>query len=657
MLLAVTISPFNWHEVISRAVSENVAPIERCGAIISVLRACAPKARTRRFEELCEYLEATPASAKTLSEAVCDIVAQSDITLLLTESGVPDNKGFAGELLHRLERRIVPDLDDPKDLRTSLRKLFCKSDDHKWVKAVPGTLWSRLLAAMDIGGGEQITINKEWATSARILSHHIASLGLYSEVTQRLTHLDDADSPFLQLPEDTTCYINVVKRGDAIDAANPCLQAALEATKQCQMEVEQLRAEKSRYGTSLRLTALSFRLLKLISRLEILLKLTVASKNVFRTYVVRLFREVVEAENTRDHIGSHIKKNGDLLAYQIVEHAAKKGSKYITTGRQDYWRFFVASLGGGLIVAIFAMFKLLLKQTGVPLGIEAILFGINYSVCFVIIYLTGSALATKQPAMTANTLARSLERNEEDLQLEKLEDLIVQVWRSQFISFVGNLMMAFPVALALSYLFHHFTGAPIVDEAISAKLLNGINPWESGALIYAAVAGVFLFFSGLVAGWIDNRNLYWHYPERIARHPVIVRFAGVSRARRMGAFLDRNLGIIAGNVVLGFCLGSTATIGEILGLPIDIRHIAFSSAEYGVSLEVLGQSVPYMLILNAALGVMLIGLVNFLVSFGLSLFMALESRQVRFGETGQLLAHLTSRLVRRPSDWFFPPRQ
>ena len=106
------------------------------------------------------------------------------------------------------------------------------------------------------------------------------------------------------------------------------------------------------------------------------------------------------------------KKSGDLLAYQVVEHAAKKGSKYITSGRKDYWKFFVASLGGGLIVAIFALIKLLLKSPEVPLGLEAIMFGVNYSVCFIIIYLTGSALATKQPAMTANTLARSLARDE-----------------------------------------------------------------------------------------------------------------------------------------------------------------------------------------------------------------------------------------------------
>ena len=259
--------------------------------------------------------------------------------------------------------------------------------------------------------------------------------------------------------------------------------------------------------------------------------------------------------------------------------------------------------------------------------------------------------------MTANTLAQSLERDERGIHLARLEDLIVQVWRSQFISFAGNLMMALPVAFVLSILYFQVSGVALIDEPASQKILEGIHPWKSGALIYAAIAGIFLFLSGLVAGWVDNRNLYMNYPERIANHPLLVSLIGSARARRVGAFIDRNMGIMAGNIVLGFCLGSTATIGEILGLPIDIRHIAFSSAEYGISLEVLGNAMPGRVVAHAALGVMLIGLINFLVSFGLSLTMALESRQIRFIETRRLLWHLLQRLIKRPIDWFFPPRQ
>ena len=656
MLRAVTSAQVNWHTVISKAISEtDVTSVQLCSYIVEAIRTSGPDQRNANIEELCAYLEANPTAAKVLGDAVRKIVTQSDVTLLLTESGVPGNYGFAKELINRLEQRFIPELEDPLDLRTRLRTIFHHHDDYKWVSAAPDMLWVRLLMALAIGKGRKGPISTEWATSLRILSFHIASLGLQPEITHRLPHLDDANSPFLKLPESVLCFTNASSIEQDDTKTRSCLHEVLETIKACQAQVERLRAEKGIYGTSLRLTSLSFRLSQLLNRLESLLLLTVASENDFRTHLIRLFREVVKAENTRSHVSPHIKMSGDLLAYQVVEHAAKKGSKYITSGREDYWRFFLASLGGGFIVAIFALIKLLLKTQSVPLGVEAVMFGVNYSVCFVIIYLTGSALATKQPAMTANTLARSLERDEQGIHLGRLEDLIVQVWRSQFISFVGNLMMALPVAFVLSILFHQVTGNPLIDESSSKKLLEGIHPWESGALIYASIAGIFLFLSGLVAGWVDNRNLYMKYPERIANHPLLVGLLGSSKARRAGAFIDRNMGIMAGNIVLGFCLGSTATVGEILGLPVDIRHIAFSSAEYGVSLEVLGSTLPMRFVVNAAFGVMLIGLVNFLVSFGLSLAMALESRQIRFGETRRLLWHLLQRLVRRPVDWFFPP--
>ncbi len=648
-----------WPEVIAEALSERGnAPLKSLTAVVDALRKGVRRQAAIRTEELCVYLEHHPSEALALGTALHEVVTRSHATLLLTESGVPDGLGFASALFQRLSRRLVPDLDDPEDLRTVLRVVFHKDDDYRWVDSVPDSLWLRLLTALGIGEHLSSPVaDEEHATALRILTHHVASLGLQPEITHRLPTPADTDSPFLTIPTYVHQYLMVLEEDHPADHRKEVLNDALANIQTCRAQVEKLREEKSLYGTSLRLTALSLRLLRLLDRLELLLHLTATRGDALRTHLVSLLREVVQAENTRNHIRPHLKASADLLAFQVVEHAAKKGSKYITSGRKDYGMFFVASLGGGLIVALFALVKILMKPWSLPLGVEALLYGINYSICFVVIYLTGAALATKQPAMTANTLARSLDGSEKTRHLERLESLIVRVWRSQFISFAGNLLMALPVAFLLSYIFHLATDTTVADVATSQKILEGIDPWPSGALAYAAVAGIFLFVAGLVAGWVDNRNLYLRLPQRIAQHPALVRMFGADRAQRAGAFIDRNLGILAGNVVLGFCLGSMGSIGEILGLPLDIRHIAFSSAEFGVALEVLGEAIPSPLLLKSMLGVALIGLVNFLVSFGLSLGMALESRQVTFGETRRLLGLLARRAFRRPLDWFFPPRQ
>ena len=622
--------------------------------LIATLRK-KPKSRTNIYvEQLCEYFEQDPKEAHRLGRYIRSLVHGSNTMLLLTESGVPGHKGFGTELFQRLEHRLIAELDDPKDLRTILRSFFSNSNDYKWINAVSTGLWMRLFASLGLGDESGPRMSIEWATSVRILSHHVSSLGLQPEITHRLPHLDDPDSPFLMLSNELLKYIQFIQ-DHSLEECRGCLEGSMQIIQTCRDEVDRLRNEKGIYGTSLRLTSLTYRLSKLLSRLECLLRMTVVDGEEFRRNLVGLFREVVEAENTRNHIRPHLKESGDLLAFQVVEHAAKKGSKYITSGVKDYWSFFLASLGGGLIVGIFACIKMLAKQWEMPLAVEALAYGVNYSICFVMIYLTGTALATKQPAMTANTLARSMKGDEQDVSLKGLEDLIVRVWRSQFISFVGNLMMALPVAILISIAYRQVYGAPIIDEAFSIKLVNGIHPWESGALVYAGIAGVFLFASGVFAGWVDNRNIYLRYPERIAHSSGLIGLIGNENAKRIGRFLDKRSGILAGNILLGFCLGSTATVGEILGLPLDIRHIAFSSAEFGVSLEVLGSTLTRNIVLVSALGVILIGFVNFLVSFGLSITLALESRRVRFSETRQLLWKLFIRFLRRPIDWFFPP--
>jgi hypothetical protein len=57
--------------------------------------------------------------------------------------------------------------------------------------------------------------------------------------------------------------------------------------------------------------------------------------------------------------------------------------------------------------------------------------------------------------------------------------------------------------------------------------------------------------------------------------------AGPQRAARVGAYVEEHLGGLMGNFLFGCMLGTAGIVGIILGLPIDIRHVAFSSANRG----------------------------------------------------------------------------
>ena len=134
------------------------------------------------------------------------------------------------------------------------------------------------------------------------------------------------------------------------------------------------------------------------------------------------------------------------------------------------------------------------------------------------------------------------------------------------------------------------------------------------------------------------------------------RLAGTARAAGIGAYIQDHLGGIMGNFLFGCMLGSTGVVGIILGLPLDIRHIAFSSANFGYALIGFDFALPFKAILWAALGVALIGLTNLGVSFALALRTALGARGVRFGHWGALLKAIWARFRSAPRSFVLPPR-
>jgi site-specific recombinase len=644
-----------WSSRLVRAVeiAREGREVEALRLLIEGLRPTRDSAAEAHVVALTEALEAGPDSVRTgVVGLLRDAVGRRRLLGAFTQSGVAASESFVSGLVGRLGRRLLPPVPDAGDLRDLLRVVFSEPGDEVWVSSVDERVWAGLLVVLGIDAETSPGIDDELALAIRILTQHVASLGLAPDLTMRLAEEAGHDSPFLRLGVEVLDFIRSFE-DDREGDEEPLLERALATVEECRVAVERLRSEKHLHGTSVHLTGVSFRILTLLDRIDLLLHLAEPVERQFQTSLARLLKELVRAERIRDHIVPHVRASADLLAFQVVENAARTGRKYITRGRPEYYAFLRSSMGGGLLVGTFAMVKVLMGDWQVPLAAEALLYGLNYSACFVLIYLTGATLATKQPAMTANTVARSLGDAGHDL--AGLEDLVVRVWRSQFVSFLGNLVIALPLGVLLAQFLMAMSGSPVLTDDGALYLLESLHPWRSASLVWAGVAGVLLFAAGLLSGWVDNFFLHRRVAARIEAHPFLVSTVGPRVAGRVARRIDRTAGVLVGNVFLGFGLGSMGTIGTILGLPLDIRHVAFASAQFGTALEVLHFALPLGQIAQIAVGVALIGLVNFLVSFGLSLAVAMESRGVTFVETRELLAHLAGRLWHRPLDWFFPP--
>ena len=115
-----------------------------------------------------------------------------------------------------------------------------------------------------------------------------------------------------------------------------------------------------------------------------------------------------------------------------------------------------------------------------------------------------------------------------------------------------------------------------------------------------------------------------------------------------------HLGKLGGNIFLGFCLGAAGPIGVIFGLPIDIRHVAFSSADVGYAMSVFipGASDFALFTLFA----LLIGGVNLIVSFTLALNVALRARNTRISSFPKLIKAWFQVVTENPMALIYPPR-
>jgi site-specific recombinase len=211
--------------------------------------------------------------------------------------------------------------------------------------------------------------------------------------------------------------------------------------------------------------------------------------------------------------------------------------------------------------------------------------------------------------------------------------------------------VAIAIGLGLGFIYN----TPPISVDKGAHLIADLNPL-SWALPHAAIAGFYLFLSGLIAGYFDNRAAYAEIGPRLARLRWLQALFGAERAGRIGAYIQERFGGIMANFLFGCMLGSTGVIGTILGLPLDIRHIAFASANLGYALTGFQFALPLKAVAWAAFGIAAIGFTNLAVSFALALRTAMRARSIRFEHWGALLGAIGQRIRQQPRSFVLPPR-
>ncbi len=616
---------------------------------------------TGKIQDLTLLLNSRPDYAQAFRTYLINLYSSYDSFTLYTDAGILPGHGFFAEAYKRLKYKILPPLQNASHTQYLIRKIFCKSNDNIRIANIEEAIWLKLFDAInidiDVVNWKQQNLNY-LLNALMVLSQRITAIGLEPEVVDKLPEIDDLQSPFFGLYREVEHYVDSFKLDIAYVHSNEMdYQQILVMCTQCKESISELHKHKERIGISIHLAYLMLRLEQHVLRLSTILKLIQSKeKSTFNETILGFMSEVVYAENKKYSVKKHLNDNLSLIAYKITENSSRIGEHYRAATRGEYFSLFKSAMGGGLIVALIVLLKIYAHHFNLPPFGEAFMNSLVYSLGFITIHFLHFTLATKQPAMTANTIAASIDQSEKkDKQMLSTVRLIAEISRAQIISLVGNIIIVLPASYFIGMAYLYVNGYNIISATEAHEMIMSLHPWFTGSLFYAGITGVLLMSSGIVAGFYDNKVVYGRIPERIEQHPFLNKIFSPKSLKKISEYMELNTGIIMGNIFLGIFLGAAPMLGKFFGLPIEVRHVTLSTGNLGLALQSSEHYLPLHLLIEVSASILLIGFINLFVSFGLSIYVAVRSRSLHVSRMRSVLNAINLYFRKKPIEFFIPP--
>jgi site-specific recombinase len=641
--------------------------IDLLAELVELIRPAHPEtAPAPNLAPLLELLKDNPRYGTGLALYIRGLVKHKRFNKILTDAGILSHADFFYEVRKRLFAKVIPDQPQKDTLEYVLNQVFFVKTDPVWLHKIPEAqleeLFDRLKFRSLYASSEANSPLAELIFAMQVLIHRITGRALESEVIQMVPEYEGLESPFLAIQKEFSLVSEKLQdeNHNYVSVDDISYRQLVVLHHQCEDYVRTAFKNSQKYGISLRVNQSLLRIRQQLERLGVLMPLIAVNRpGEAKKDTITLGLNLITYNCNKNNVRKLVNESTQLLSYEVTQHTADTGEHYITKNRSEYFRMFWNASGGGIIVGILCIIKVLLGKIDTSAFGHAFFYSLNYSLGFIAIYVLGCTLATKQPAMTAAALVRALETGRKNQSVKESEkhrafaEFFARVFRSQFIAFVGNVLLAFPVAWLGIWLIDLATGNNIALTKWHT-LVTDLSPVHSAAIFHAAIAGVFLFLSGIIAGSVANRDKHRHVYYRIEEHPLLKKSLGRTRTKKLAQWYEHKWAGIISNLWFGVFMGSTASIGVFLGLNIDIRHITFASGNLALALYGANYNISTEYLVWGLVGIVVIGLVNFMVSFGLSLGLAFRSRNIPLIELKPITKSIWKHFKRKPGSFFFP---
>ena len=611
------------------------------------------------FEVFLAYLKNNKEIKNNFRDYLFILFSNKSFSKALTDANILSENAFFPELKKRISYKFLPPVEDENTISYIISKvLFNPKSDSDYIKNIKPEDGSEFFKLMEIENISTLPkVKKELLISANILALRSVGNALEAGITKMVPEYKNFDNPFVALQSELDSLIGRFKKDKdlQIDSKDVDYKQIKIYLQQCLDFVDKAFKNACKFGISSKINQSLLKIRQQLKRIQDIIPiLVVDTEEDVLTNSKNLVSNTLKYNSHRNNIRELIDDSTRLISHLITSHTAETGTHYIATSPKEYLKMFWKASGGGIIVGFLCIFKMMMSYSHGSEFSHAVLYSLNYAFGFIIIYLLGFTLATKQPAMTAATMAKVLsDESSSEKNYKEFANLVAKLSRTQFIAFVGNVLWSFPVALAIIYGMDWFLEKNFA-VAKADKLLKDLNPIESKAILHACIAGFFLFISGIISGNISNSSIFNQIPERISQSPFLNQVIGAKNSKKLSDFYTKHWAGIISNFWFGIFLGVIAPLGVFLGLDLDIRHITFSAGNFALALYGKGFDIDTYTFVISLVTIFLIGAFNFIVSFGLSMLLAFRSRKVNFGELTIIYKTILKYFIKNPLRFFIP---
>ncbi len=616
-----------------------------------------------RIKFLLQLLDRHPDWKLAVAQLWASLIRDLRGYTMFASLGLGEEKGFADQLTDIMVERILPMTNDTNDLTELLTRLFPEERDSEWVGTLSESMLGTIVQMIEQEAPEKSllwqALYQEMLDAIQVLATQIAGNGTSPSLLMRLGAPRPLDLSFVRLLQEIMELLPKLRaQGRCSSEDMLALGQILRELDNCQSSMQEAFSYLERHGVNMGLVFRMEHQKNLLRRLLLLIEHLRFTAAGHTTSGVRIMlSELIRSLYATRHFSGIMGNNLERLALRVVEHTGSSGEHYITRTRSEYMHMLFSAAGGGILTVGTTLIKYVVGSLKAPAFIEALANWTNYAGSFILMQAAHFTLATKQPSMTASALAKKLSMGQGSTKGLALAYEIRHIVRSQFAAALGNIGLAIPTALLLAWGMQKSTGRGFFPPDFAIYSVKSLDPLRTLTLFYAALTGVLLWVSSLIAGWFDNWVAFLRLPERLERNRSIRRVFGRHAGIYAAKFLRKNSSGIVGSIALGFFLAFVPFLGKISGLPLDVRHVTLSSAQVAIATFSAWDKVSPEMIAMAALGIMGTGLLNFGVSFWLALSVATRAQRVRATVKRAVFRRFTSLLREQSFSFIFPTKR